>query len=338
MKKILCILLVGVLLVSCKRTVKDKNVENTVPITESVTPTNAERDEPAAIAVNVSGIDNEKEIQGLIRVQSGETVELGSIYAAEPSKKTILLVKSSEYPDYSFLQIGDCISAIPLIASGELYIAQFDTAERFVIVPEDNYAGYKAVNIFWFNEGRDIDTLALIGRLNGELESLDHNVITTYGRDTETFAGANVFRRHKEYVLAVGDVAEKERVALYGNNAEYFTKDGVLKSDYIGTDEQRQFWKMILVPAGTAPIGQIYKTLSDIEIKTYSGNAVKVPRGSYLTLLATDDRGRLEVMVLDNIPENTTDSRGYLEYYFSDGEMRFSSDMSFESVFGGKGW
>ena len=312
MKKILCIMLVGVLLVSCKRTVIDKNAEDSVPLTESVTPTNAGKDEPTVIAVNGSEIDSEKKTQGLIRVQSGETVELGSIYAPNPSKKTISLVKSVEYPDYSYLQIGGCLSDTPLIASGELYIAQFDMAERFVIVPEDNYAGYKAVNIFWFNEGRDIDTLVLVGRLDGEFESLDHNVITTYGIDKETFAGANAFYRHKEYVLAVGDVSEKERAVLYGNDAEYFAKDGDLKSDYTGTDEQCQFWKMILVPAGTAPIGQIYKTLSDIEIKTYSGNDVKVQQGNFLTLLATDDRGRLEVMVLDNVFENTSDSKGYL--------------------------
>ena len=50
-------------------------------------------------------------------------------------------------------------------------------------------------------------------------------MITTYGIDRENFAGANAFYRHKEYVLAVGDVSEKERIRFYGSN-EYHYKDG----------------------------------------------------------------------------------------------------------------
>ena len=231
-------------------------------------------------------------------------------------------MSSEEYPGYFQLCIGDCKSSILLMTAGVMYLDRLNTAEQFIIVQEDDQAGYKSVAVFKYEERNQSCSLALIGRLDGELENIDHNVITTYGIDRETFAGANAFYRHKEYVLAVGDVSEKEHIRLYGSNEDHYSKDGAIISDYAGSDEQCQ----------------MYRTLCDTEVFCSERDIVSIPARTDIILVSVDDKDRLNIVVPGNKINGESDVKGFFEYHYKDGEMILCNDLSFDAVFGGKGW
>ena len=280
----------------------------------------------------------ETALSGTVQIHSGDTVELGSAYASDPVRKTVSLVSSEEYPGYSQLCIGDCKSSILLMTAGTMYLDGLNTADQFIIVQEDDQAGHKSVAVFKYEERNQSCSLALIGRLDGELENIDHNVITTYGIDRETFAGANAFYRHKEYVLAVGDVSEKERIRFYGSNEDHYSKDGAIISDFAGSDEQCQFDSMVSVPTATVPVGQMYRTLCDTEVFSSERDIVSIPAGTDIILVSVDDKDRLNIVVPGNKINGESDVKGFFEYHYKDGEMILCNDLSFDAVFGGKGW
>ena len=95
---------------------------------------------------------------------------------------------------------------------------------------------------------------------------------------------------------------------------------------------------MVAVPEATVPIGQMYQTQCETEVFTSERELVSIPSGTYIILVSVNDKDRLNVVVPGSQTNGGRDIKGFFEYYYKDGEMFLRNDLSFDTIFGAKGW